>query len=126
MSRKRTLDWDAPSSATKRPDTNDVNPWTGRKYSPQYYEILAKRKELPVWEQKEEFFSTFAKNQCMVLQGETGSGKTTQARFLLLSPFVSPFSASIDGFSVFLWKFCISVLSSSQFLVFFGQRASCP
>jgi len=93
-SRKRTLDWDVPSSAPKKQDTNDVNPWSGRKYSPQYYEILAKRKELPVWEQKQEFYNTFNANQCMVLQGETGSGKTTQVRAPSSLPLSVPLAAA--------------------------------
>jgi pre-mRNA-splicing factor ATP-dependent RNA helicase DHX15/PRP43 len=55
-----------------------VNPWTGRPYTPKYYEILSKRKGLPVWQQQEEFTETLAKNQTLILVGETGSGKTTQ------------------------------------------------
>ena len=55
-----------------------VNPWTGRPYTPKYYEILSKRKGLPVWQQQKEFTETLAKNQTLILVGETGSGKTTQ------------------------------------------------
>ena len=55
-----------------------VNPWTGRPYTPKYYEILKKRKDLPVWQQQQEFTETLAKNQTLILVGETGSGKTTQ------------------------------------------------
>ena len=55
-----------------------VNPLTGRPYTPKYYEILKKRKDLPVWQQQEEFTETLAKNQTLILVGETGSGKTTQ------------------------------------------------
>ena len=54
-----------------------VNPWTGRPYTPKYYEILSKRKGLPVWQQQKEFTETLAKNQTLILVGETGSGKTT-------------------------------------------------
>ena len=55
-----------------------VNPWTGRPYTPKYYEILKKRKDLPVWQQQQEFTETLSKNQTLILVGETGSGKTTQ------------------------------------------------
>lgn len=55
-----------------------LNPYTGRPYSQRYHEILAKRKQLPVWEQKDEFLDMLRKNQTIVLVGETGSGKTTQ------------------------------------------------
>lgn len=55
-----------------------LNPYNGKQYSERYYYILEKRKTLPVWEQREEFLRVFGANQVMILQGETGSGKTTQ------------------------------------------------
>ncbi|KAK4594232.1 hypothetical protein RGQ29_018065 [Quercus rubra] len=55
-----------------------INIWTGRPYSQRYYEILVKRRGLPVWHQKEEFLQVFKANQTVILVGETGSGKTTQ------------------------------------------------
>ncbi|GLJ09223.1 hypothetical protein SUGI_0104130 [Cryptomeria japonica] len=55
-----------------------VNPWNNRPYSQKYYEILEKRKTLPVWQQKQEFLNMLDKSQTMILVGETGSGKTTQ------------------------------------------------
>eukprot|EP01133_Synstelium_polycarpum_P018017 gene18017-21505_t len=44
----------------------------------EYYEILETRKNLPVYEQKEEFIQKMRDNQVIILVGETGSGKTTQ------------------------------------------------
>ncbi|CAB4269371.1 unnamed protein product [Prunus armeniaca] len=55
-----------------------INPSTGMPYSQSYYEILEKRKTLPVWQQKDEFLKALKANQCIILVGETGSGKTTQ------------------------------------------------
>ncbi|KAL9995733.1 putative RNA helicase [Helianthus debilis subsp. tardiflorus] len=55
-----------------------VNKWNGRPYSQRYYDILEKRKTLPVWHQKEEFLKALKENQTLILVGETGSGKTTQ------------------------------------------------
>ncbi|KAG7014299.1 putative pre-mRNA-splicing factor ATP-dependent RNA helicase DEAH2 [Cucurbita argyrosperma subsp. argyrosperma] len=55
-----------------------INRWTGRQYSQRYFEILEKRKTLPVWHQKEEFFQALKSSQTLILVGETGSGKTTQ------------------------------------------------
>ncbi|KAJ9542996.1 hypothetical protein OSB04_022703 [Centaurea solstitialis] len=55
-----------------------VNRWNGRPYSQRYYDILEKRKTLPVWHQKEEFLKALKDNQTLILVGETGSGKTTQ------------------------------------------------
>ena len=55
-----------------------LNPYTARPYSDRYYDILKKRLQLPVWEYKERFMGMLDKHQCIVLVGETGSGKTTQ------------------------------------------------
>lgn len=55
-----------------------INRWNGRPYSHRYYEILEKRKTLPVWHQKDEFLQVLRDNQSLILVGETGSGKTTQ------------------------------------------------
>ncbi|CAF1004366.1 unnamed protein product [Rotaria sordida] len=55
-----------------------INRFTLQNYSHQYFELLKKRRQLPVWEYKEAFMATLEKNQVTVLVGETGSGKTTQ------------------------------------------------
>jgi pre-mRNA-splicing factor ATP-dependent RNA helicase DHX15/PRP43 len=55
-----------------------INPYTGVPYTNRYHEVLKKRMTLPVWEYKEKFIEIVSKNQCFVLVGETGSGKTTQ------------------------------------------------
>eukprot|EP01055_Gregarina_sp_Pseudo9_P000940 Gregarina_sp_Pseudo_9__939@NODE_15_length_6304_cov_17_343815_g13_i0_p2_GENE_NODE_15_length_6304_cov_17_343815_g13_i0NODE_15_length_6304_cov_17_343815_g13_i0_p2_ORF_typecomplete_len743_score187_38Flavi_DEAD/PF07652_14/1_8e31HA2/PF04408_23/4_7e30OB_NTP_bind/PF07717_16/5e19DEAD/PF00270_29/1_1e16Helicase_C/PF00271_31/3_9e13AAA_22/PF13401_6/2_9e11AAA_19/PF13245_6/6_8e10ResIII/PF04851_15/4e07SRP54/PF00448_22/4_4e07Herpes_ori_bp/PF02399_15/5_7e06TniB/PF05621_11/0_00028AAA_30/PF13604_6/0_00025ATPase/PF0 len=60
------------------------NPLTQKPFSPRYYELLAQRQQLPAYEAKKQFLKTVKKNQCVVLVGETGSGKTTQcAQFLV-------------------------------------------
>ncbi|KAF8116630.1 hypothetical protein N665_0015s0007 [Sinapis alba] len=58
--------------------SNLINKWNGKPYSQRYYDILEKRKDLPVWLQKDEFLRTLNSNQTPILVGETGSGKTTQ------------------------------------------------
>lgn len=63
-----------------------INPWNGQPYTSQYFKILETRKTLPVWEQQQQFYQYLKENQVIVLQGETGSGKTTQIpQFALLS-----------------------------------------
>lgn len=69
---------DSALKGTKSNGVSTVNPYSNRPYSARYYEIFDKRKTLPVWQQKQEFLDTLAKNQTMILVGETGSGKTTQ------------------------------------------------
>lgn len=55
-----------------------VNPFTGRDFTPKYFDILKIRRELPVHAQRDEFLRIYQNNQIMVFVGETGSGKTTQ------------------------------------------------
>ena len=62
------------------------NPVNGKLYSSKYYEILETRKQLPVWEAQETLLKLVEENQIVILQGETGSGKTTQVpQFLMQS-----------------------------------------
>lgn len=65
-----------------------INPWNKRPFSQRYYEILEKRKTLPVWHQKEEFLQALKANQSLILVGETGSGKTTQVSIRTLGVIV--------------------------------------
>ncbi|KAK9461539.1 P-loop containing nucleoside triphosphate hydrolase protein [Lipomyces oligophaga] len=54
------------------------NPFTGRKFTQKYFDILKKRRDLPVFQQREEFLRLYHSTQILVFVGETGSGKTTQ------------------------------------------------
>jgi pre-mRNA-splicing factor ATP-dependent RNA helicase DHX15/PRP43 len=47
-------------------------------YTLTFKDILAKRRTLPVHKQREEFLSLVHSNQILILEGATGSGKTTQ------------------------------------------------
>lgn len=67
-----------PSPTQEAIEMGPVNFYTGVDFSPKYYEILKKRKELPVFARRDEFLSLFATHQFLILVGETGSGKTTQ------------------------------------------------
>ena len=66
------------------------NPWTRATYSSKYYDILSKRKQLPVYEFKEELEQKVKANQVIVVEGETGSGKTTQIPQFLLPMLAVP------------------------------------
>lgn len=70
----------APSSVLP-PIGTLLNRYNGRPYSQRYFDILEKRKGLPVWQQKEDFIKIMNSHQTLVLVGETGSGKTTQVFF---------------------------------------------
>lgn len=67
----------------------NVNAWTNKPYSQRFYEILDKRKKLPAWEAREQLYFLLKDHQVIILQGETGSGKTTQIpQFLLESGYL--------------------------------------
>ena len=56
----------------------EINPWTNKPHSQQYFNILKTRRDLPVQQQRQEFLDMYHKSQILVFVGETGSGKTTQ------------------------------------------------
>ena len=68
-----------PSSSEKH-----INKFTGKEYTEAYYKLLEKRKSLPVWSSKNKILDLVEKNRIVIIQGETGSGKTTQIPQFLL------------------------------------------
>ncbi|KAM0682005.1 Pre-mRNA-splicing factor ATP-dependent RNA helicase dhx15 [Mitosporidium daphniae] len=69
-----------------------INVHNGKPFSSGYFSLLEKRRELPVYKSKENFLDQISKCSTLVLEGDTGSGKTTQIpQFLveLLSPKAS-------------------------------------
>lgn len=67
-----------------------TNPYTGRPFTQRYYEILATRMTLPVWQAKDDFIKMLNSHQTVILVGETGSGKTTQiAQFIAEAGYCS-------------------------------------
>ena len=79
--RKRKLDLSESTSEkfkSKIDSSGTVNPWTGALYSDKYKKILAGRTKLPVYQFKDRLLKAVSTNQIVVVEGETGSGKTTQ------------------------------------------------
>lgn len=90
---KRRLDVaDLSLKLPREPATGeDVNPWTGVAYSARYHSILVTRRKLPVYMFKDKLVAAALENQIVVVEGETGSGKTTQIpQFLLEAGLVTP------------------------------------
>ena len=75
--RKRKLDLGFGDGSGSK-EEKGINPWTGKVYSEQYQKILQTRLKLPVYQFKEKLLDAVSKNQIVVVEGETGSGKTTQ------------------------------------------------
>jgi len=91
---KRRLD--VPNSSSGSVDgKKGTNPWTGEALSQRYYDILAKRKQLPVYDFREELVQTVTDNQVVIIEGETGSGKTTQIPQFLLDSLAVPGSKCV-------------------------------
>ena len=60
-----------------------------------YIKLRKVRERLPVYPTRERFLETLAKNQVVVLTGETGSGKTTQVCLYSLSHPSFTYSSSL-------------------------------
>jgi pre-mRNA-splicing factor ATP-dependent RNA helicase DHX15/PRP43 len=55
-----------------------LNPLTGHPFTQKYWNLLQTRTKLPVWSKKAEFMRLLDQCQCILIEAETGSGKTTQ------------------------------------------------
>ena len=71
-------------------DHEGINFWTKEQFSSRYYEILAKRKQLPVYKFKDDLQRRVRDHQVVIVEGETGSGKTTQIPQFLLRDLAIP------------------------------------
>ncbi|RQM12689.1 hypothetical protein B5M09_010130 [Aphanomyces astaci] len=88
MSRKNRVDIGDLNAPAKKAKTDSsslggedppaVNPLTGALYSNKFKSLYAKRRTLPVYQFLKEIQDDVRKNQVVVVEGETGSGKTTQ------------------------------------------------
>ena len=86
MDRKRKLDLTLDAR-----QKSEVNPWTGKAYSSRYQSILQTRLKLPVYKFQSKLLEAVAANQIVVIEGETGSGKTTQIpQFLVEVGYATP------------------------------------
>src|SRR3989338_4367568 len=80
----------------------EKNPLTAKEWSQRYRDILVVRTKLPAFRERKRFMKLFRKNNCIVVVGETGSGKTTQLpQFALevLHEFHKTSSSSSDSSS---------------------------
>jgi pre-mRNA-splicing factor ATP-dependent RNA helicase DHX15/PRP43 len=92
--RKRRLDLsedgvgsDSPKRAQYTAGTV-INPLNGRAYSDRYRKILEGRQKLPAWQYLDQMGAYLRDNQVVIVEGETGSGKTTQIpQFLVHAGF---------------------------------------
>ena len=72
--------------------SSEINPFTNKEYSKNYLSILEKRKRLPAWEAKGHLIKLVNEHQILILQGETGSGKTTQIpQFLCEAGYINKY-----------------------------------
>ena len=69
---------DTPKSVKQIIFESRLNPLNQRALSRQYFEILRSRRSLPVFESLDVFEEAYKKNPVIIVEGETGSGKTTQ------------------------------------------------
>jgi pre-mRNA-splicing factor ATP-dependent RNA helicase DHX15/PRP43 len=77
-----------PAAALATEALPTVNPLNRRPYSRRYYELAEGRRKLPVWQFLDTIKRELEANQVIVIEGETGSGKTTQIpQFLVHAGF---------------------------------------
>ncbi|KAL8916886.1 MAG: hypothetical protein Q9208_008288 [Pyrenodesmia sp. 3 TL-2023] len=64
------------------------NNWLSRQSSPQQQKMLAARKTLPAWTQRDVIVQAVNQNQVTIISGETGSGKSTQSVQFILDDMI--------------------------------------
>lgn len=89
--RKRKIDlgFGASTASKLSKRQEDVNPWTGQPFSERFFSILNTRKKLPVYRFKDKLIECVKENQIVIVEGETGSGKTTQIPQFILEAGVA-------------------------------------
>ncbi|BFU21332.1 pre-mRNA-splicing factor ATP-dependent RNA helicase PRP43, putative [Entamoeba histolytica HM-3:IMSS] len=71
----------------KRIDLEEIiNPLNGKPYSENYFKLQEKINALPVKQYEKEVINELKKNRVLILEGATGSGKTTQIPKFCLNP----------------------------------------
>lgn len=88
-SRKRALDEDGDAATGAAPSAKrvpTVNPLNGRPFSSTYHELREQRMKLPVSGFLDDLEKRLRTSQVVIVEGETGSGKTTQVSELLSLP----------------------------------------
>jgi pre-mRNA-splicing factor ATP-dependent RNA helicase DHX15/PRP43 len=78
-----------PTQSRKNP-APQINPLSNEPYSEQYFKILKQRQSLPAFDTKDTFVKTVRENDIVIVQGETGSGKTTQLPQFLMEELSRP------------------------------------
>ncbi|OCH95734.1 P-loop containing nucleoside triphosphate hydrolase protein [Obba rivulosa] len=72
----------------ERTDTHIKEEFEVMRRSKEYARMFPARRRLPAFSSKDQFLSLLEKNQCVVVVGETGSGKTTQLPQFVLDSLI--------------------------------------
>lgn len=97
-----------------------VNPLNQRPYSRRYATLYESRRKLPVWQYLDAVQDALEKNQVIVIEGETGSGKTTQVcdcqtEARVLTYFCVYSSASLSALPICLRSCCVCFAACLSF-----------
>jgi pre-mRNA-splicing factor ATP-dependent RNA helicase DHX15/PRP43 len=74
-----------------------TNPLTQRPFSSNYFKLLNTRKKLPVYQFLDDLLDKVRDNQSVVVEGETGSGKTTQIPQFLVNAGYAGYKLNSTG-----------------------------
>ena len=91
LKKKRKIDIENnQSSMSMNKPFSNINQFNYKEYCKNYYLILENRKKLPAWDARSHLIQLVKEHQILILQGETGSGKTTQIpQFLVEAGYIN-------------------------------------
>jgi ATP-dependent RNA helicase DHX29 len=87
ISSNKTSNTQASPSLTQEPDDPSDHLkaiWSAKVSTPSYSRMLNARKNLPIWNFKDDLLATIEKSQVVIVCGETGCGKSTQVPAFIL------------------------------------------
>lgn len=76
-------------ATTRTSDAEILNAWAVRQETPAQKKMLTARQSLPAWSKRQAVIDAVQNNQCTIISGETGSGKSTQSVQFILDHLIN-------------------------------------
>lgn len=78
----------------QRADEDLLRAWETRQKTPLQQKMLTARRMLPAWSKQDAIIEAVQKHQCVIISGETGSGKSTQSVQFILDHLLASLKGS--------------------------------
>lgn len=80
---------------TQRSDADLLKAWKTNQETPAQKRMMKSRQSLPAWSKQEAIVNAVQRNQCTIISGETGSGKSTQSVQFVLDHLINSLQGTL-------------------------------